>query len=76
MKDGGAKAILSLYRMNIKQIKKGSILKKCCGKWRANMRLGFIGAGNMAQLAMHSAFETAGVKDTEALAQLAEHLFA
>jgi pyrroline-5-carboxylate reductase len=49
MKDGGAKAILSLYRMNIKQIKKGSILKKCCGKWRANMRLGFIGAGNMAQ---------------------------
>ena len=30
----------------------------------------------LAQLAMHSAFETAGVKDTEALAQLAEHLFA
>ena len=29
----------------------------------------------LAQLAMHSAFETAGVKDTEALAQLAEHLF-
>ena len=49
IKDGGAKAILSLYSMNIKQIKKGSILKKCCGKWRANMRLVFIGAGNMAQ---------------------------
>ena len=29
----------------------------------------------LAQLAMHSVFETAGVKDTEALAQLAEHLF-
>ena len=29
----------------------------------------------LAQLAMHSAFEPAGVKDTEALAQLAEHLF-
>ena len=29
----------------------------------------------LAQLAMHSAFETAGVKDTEALVQLAEHLF-
>ena len=30
----------------------------------------------LAQLAMHSAFETAGVKDTAALAALAEHLFA
>lgn len=29
----------------------------------------------LAQLAMHSAFETAGVKDTAALEALAEHLF-
>ncbi|MDO4333086.1 MAG: M18 family aminopeptidase [Eubacteriales bacterium] len=30
----------------------------------------------LAQLAMHSAFETAGVQDTKAMAQLAKHFFA